>query len=276
MFFPSQRRYVLMAISHESCCQTHRGIKVLSQRVRCECSRSDSMVRSSSVDFNSMQRTQHADIFRVDSIGSYALDINPILGNIHCGDDSAQFPAEPAVLCLSTLNLPASLLSALQLLKRVNSELLMRKTLWLSPTDIDQLIHPIVQRFLSLRYNTHFFSPVCCCVRSGALLYLAEFRRRSGIIPLITEIHLQQLVSSMEALDLTSVAPELTLWLLTVGAMESTSESDQNYFYSRLNLALQTIGIDSALLWTQYLNQVIWLDHLFDQKLDIIWRTLTG
>ncbi|KAL5693073.1 hypothetical protein EMGR_005426 [Emarellia grisea] len=68
-----------------------------------------------------------------------------------------------------------------------------------------------------------------------------------------------------------SVPSELTLWLLTVGALEATTSLDWEFFHSRLFLLSQALEIHSVLCWKQKLKRLVWSDAVFDRKLDIIW-----
>ncbi|KAL2848140.1 hypothetical protein BJY01DRAFT_160731 [Aspergillus pseudoustus] len=215
----------------------------------------------------------------VESIGSYAFDICPGLGNLKAGKPYQISPPEASSPCLGGTDLPVSLLSALRALQETNQQLSMRQLLfghaiWQEPMEIDQLIHPLTYRFLLLGHSTQTVDPLHICLRSGALLYLAEFRRKSGVSPVVTGIHIQRLRSSMEAMGQRSGITKLTLWLLTLGAMEATTQWDQQYFYSRLLGLLQASGVDSVPLWTQYLTEVVWIGGLFQDTLLMIWAAL--
>ncbi|GFF24524.1 hypothetical protein IFM61606_09163 [Aspergillus udagawae] len=212
----------------------------------------------------------------VDLIGSYALDIAPALGNVNGEVDYIHCPSKTMSQCLNSLDLPAPLLSAFQTLQWTNTQIIPQVSIWSNPVEVDRLIHPLTHRFLSLRNDAYIFGPVCSGLRSGALLYLAEFRRMSGISPVVTEMHVRQLRLSMEALSPTSVPSELTLWLLTVGALEATATSDREFFHSRLLLLSQALEIRSVLCWTQRLERLVWSDAVFDHKLDITWGLLQG
>jgi hypothetical protein len=217
-----------------------------------------------------------ANKYRVDLIGSYALDIAPALGNVNGEVDYIHCPSKTMSQCLNSLDLPAPLLSAFQLLQWTNTQIIPQASIWSNPVEVDRLIHPLTHRFLSLRCDAYTFGPVCSGLRSGALLYLAEFRRMSGISPVVTEIHVRQLRRSMESLSPKSVPSELTLWLLTVGALEATATSDREFFHSHLLLLSQTLEIRSVLCWNQRLKRLVWSDAVFDHKLDTTWGLLQG
>lgn len=187
-------------------------------------------------------------------IGSYALDIASASGDINEEVDHIHFPSKSVLPCLDSLDLPAPLLSAFQLLQWTNTQIVPQGPIWSNPVEVDWLIHPLTHHFLSLRYDAYAFGPIFSSIRSGALLYLAEFRRMSGVSPVVTEVHARQLRLSIEALSPTSVPSELTLWLLTVGALEATVSPDSGFFYSYLLLLFRAFGIHSVLCWRQRLK----------------------
>lgn len=98
----------------------------------------------------------------------------------------------------------------------------------------------------------------------------------SGVSPVVTEVHARQLRLSIEALSPTSVPSELTLWLLTVGALEATASPDSCFFYSYLLLLFQGFGIHSVLCWRQRLKCLIWSGAGFDHNLETLWSLLQG
>ncbi|KAK9563323.1 hypothetical protein V6Z88_000403 [Aspergillus fumigatus] len=207
----------------------------------------------------------------VDLIGSYALDATPALGSISGEVNHICFPSKSMPPGLNSLDLPAPLLFAFQSLQWTNAQIIPHVSIWSNPVEVDRLINPLAHHFLSLRYDAYTSGPICSGLRSGALLYLAEFRRMSGISPVVTEIHVRQLRLSMEVLSPASVPSELTLWLLTVGALEATTSLDWEFFHSRLFLLSQALEIHSVLCWKQKLKRLVWSDAVFDRKLDIIW-----
>jgi hypothetical protein len=210
----------------------------------------------------------------VDLIGSYALDIPPTLGDIDGRVEFTHFPCDSVPLCLYSVDLPAPLLSAFQSLHWANTHVLQQKSICSNPSEVDRFIYPIIHRFLSFHYDAYTFGPTCSSIRSGVLLYLAEFRRMSGINPVVTEVHVRQLRFSMETLGSSSVPSELVLWLLTVGALEATATSNQDFFYSRILLLFQALKINSIECWRQSLTRIVWSDAVFDRNLEIIWSLL--
>ncbi|KAL4918949.1 hypothetical protein BDW62DRAFT_180174 [Aspergillus aurantiobrunneus] len=56
--------------------------------------------------------------------------------------------------------------------------------IWSNAVEIEQLIPPLTYQFLSVRY-TKVISSVCSCLWSTKLLYIAEFRRKPCISPVI-------------------------------------------------------------------------------------------
>lgn len=220
---------------------------------------------------NSSYLQHSANKYRVDLIGSYALDATPALGSISGEVNHICFPSKSMPPGLNSLDLPAPLLFAFQSLQWTNAQIIPHVSIWSNPVEVDRLINPLAHHFLSLRYDAYTSGPICSGLRSGALLYLAEFRRMSGISPVVTELHVRQLRLSMEVLSPASVPSELTLWLLTVGALEATTSLDGEFFHSRLFLLSRALEIHSVLCWKQTLKRLVWSDAVFDRKLDIIW-----
>ncbi|KAL4960160.1 uncharacterized protein BDV14DRAFT_204994 [Aspergillus stella-maris] len=213
----------------------------------------------------------------VELIGCYAFDVTPTFGFGSIGTESFQrfcSHIEPLPPCMTNVNLPASLTSVVQTLRSVNAQLRQQITpnesFWCNPVALDEVIHPLTYRVLSTSYNGDL-SPLSPAVRSAALLYLAEFRRKSGVSPVVTDIHMQRLRESLNVIDRAAVSPEMTMWLITVGAVEVKTPSDQCYFHSQLVKAFEDAGIDSFALWKQQLNSIVWFDDLFDHILDRIW-----
>ncbi|KAL4885861.1 hypothetical protein BJY04DRAFT_179359 [Aspergillus karnatakaensis] len=216
----------------------------------------------------------------VESIGSYAFDIAPTLGDPQSG--ALQYRRSLDELLppsLSSLTFHKSLISAYQALRQINTQLYSRTSIlgtstWDNQAEINQLTYPLIYELLSLNQATHNLSPLSCCLRYAALLYLAEFRRKTGVCPVVTDLHIQGLRYSLETVKQGSPSPELKAWLLTVGAMEANFLPDKQYFYNRLSCTLWDLQVDSVLHWKQYLEETVWLGGLFDEKLYSIWNAV--
>ncbi|KAL5338426.1 hypothetical protein BJX70DRAFT_367022 [Aspergillus crustosus] len=139
----------------------------------------------------------------VESIRSYAFGIAPILGSRRTNNCLDIKPLPPT---LTSIGIHTSLSSAFQELRHINEQLSLRafslgSFIWDNPVDIDQLIHPLTYQFLTLHYTTPTLSPLDSCIQNAALLYIAEFRRKLGISPVLTDIHTQRPRSSLETID---------------------------------------------------------------------------
>lgn len=136
--------------------------------------------------------------------------------------------------------------------------------LWQRPGEVDALVHPVTRKFLSLSQDSGA-SSARTCLRSGALLYLAEFRRRSGISPVATGLHVQQLCLGLR--KCWGLDPTLRLWLLTVGAIEGSGSFEAESLDRLLEGTLHEMNIVSMAGWQDSLKEIVWLDALFNWKL---------
>lgn len=160
--------------------------------------------------------------------------------------------------------------------------------LWevITPIEIDRLVNPIVRMFLSpsARVDSPPLS-IGACVRSGALLYLAEFRRRSGVSPVIVDVHLQNLSEAMmrlmEDYGDTTIDPSFRIWLLTIGAIEerpilSYSHEKGGFFHRWLGIELSRLGIMSLSEYKQRLSEIVWPGLLFDERLNSLVEEMSS
>ncbi|KAJ5688654.1 hypothetical protein N7462_003046 [Penicillium macrosclerotiorum] len=208
---------------------------------------------------------------RVDCIGSYAFDIPPTVS--HALEDKVPAmngspTSAPAAISMRLAGLCPAMWEAFGALEMMNTQIELLYTqqgeeLWQRPGEVDAIVHPVTLKFLSLPKYLDA-SPAWICLRSGALLYLAEFRRRSGISPVATGLHVQQLYAGLKTCGI--LGPRLRLWLLTVGFIEKSviSEADS---LDLLEKTLHEMNIASMTEWKNSLKEIIWLDALFNQKL---------
>ncbi|KAL4739201.1 hypothetical protein BDV11DRAFT_170339 [Aspergillus similis] len=191
------------------------------------------------------------------------------------------------------LPLPPDLQVAFDSLESMNSQVALGyaqegESLWHHPGKIDALVHPVTRRFLVLStWDCELESavdasppssdscllmspgtPTWTCLRSGALLYLAEFRRRSGISPVNTEVHGRQLCLRLRKCG-SLLAPILRLWLLTVAAIEGSEhfEQDDGELARCLAETVREMGIESVAQWEESLREIVWFDALARCKL---------
>ena len=166
------------------------------------------------------------------------------------------------------------------------------ESLWYQPEKIDALVHPVTSRFLSLpisncepvvhasQSQSLSLSPLpvwtWTCLRSGALLYLAEFRRRSGISPVNTEIHARHLCLGLKKCgseDGALLDLSLQLWLLTIVTIEGSelvSFEEYGELTRKLTETLNKMGITSLIQWQNSLREIIWFEALFKHQLRFV------
>jgi hypothetical protein len=122
-----------------------------------------------------------ADIYRVESIGSYALDTSPSSNtsrpDVSQTTDHDSPINEPVVPYIYDTNVSTPLLDAFKALQTMNARLsLLYSTLeertWHNPAGIDQLVEPVTRQFLSTLCRLDPPGSIGPCVRSGAILYL--------------------------------------------------------------------------------------------------------
>jgi hypothetical protein len=220
---------------------------------------------------------------RVDTIGSYAFDASPSLNipylkppvTVH--QPQLSFQLFELLKSLDHRN-SGDLVQAFHALQGLNRHLTLSysfhgPSIWADPVSIDELVNPTVHQFLSLCIPSealHEKSLVWSCLQSAALLYLAELRRRSGVSPVITTAQMCKLKSGVMAIEKhCSLHPMLLLWLLTIGALESTTGSDESYFNFQLGRLQQQLGITTLSEFRVFLNKIIWFDALFDTRLEL-------
>lgn len=229
----------------------------------------------------SLQKNNILNTRRVDNIGSIAFDIPPSLG-IYSPSKLTECDLFPAT---TALYLPEPLPYFFNSLRLLNSELVQLfevegPTIWKHPTSIDCLLDPVICLLLSSACRPDGMSPdnhVFLCHRAGAILYLAEFRRWSGVSPVRTDLYIQTLRSKLDICGSpTAMNHTLLLWLLTVGAIESTSLVDQTHFQERLFPITQVLGLDTIENYTDSLSRVVWFPSVFKSKLASLWHKIAA
>ena len=229
------------------------------------------------------------DISRVDGIGSYDLDTAPIFDSAYLyeatttthGTNESHIHTHLAHTDIST-----PLINAFGALRSMNTQLTLLHSalgnkLWqtITPIEIDRLLDPIVRMFLSSSARLDSPSATGACIRSGALLYLAEFRRRSGISPVIIDLHIRNLSQAMMDASFIALDSSLRIWLLTIGAIEERSSVSYpheggGFFYRWLAIELAGYGITSLSEYKRLLSDIVWFDLLFDEKLNYLAKDM--
>ncbi|PCG93036.1 Hypothetical protein PENO1_085660 [Penicillium occitanis (nom. inval.)] len=223
----------------------------------------------------------------VDGIGSYDLDAAPIFDSAHETTLITHDPNESHMHThLADTDISTPLINAFGALRSMNTQLTLLHSalgnkIWqtITPIEIDRLVNPLVRMFLSS--SARLDSPLStgACIRSGALLYLAEFRRRSGISPVIVDLHLRNLSQAMMDASFIAMDPSLRIWLLTIGAIEEGSavsypHEDGGFFHRWLAIELAGYGITSLSEYKRLLSDIVWFDLLFDEKLNYLAKDM--
>lgn len=221
---------------------------------------------------------------RVESIGSYVLDrpLSLQTSSPDVADGKFLYPSlsECAIPDIANASISRPLIGAYRALQTMNEQLsLLYSTLgehtWQDPAEIDKLVDPVTRQLLAASCRLDPQISIGTCVRSAAMLYLAEFRRRSGISPVIVDVHVYNLRKSWEDIRCcVPMGPIFRLWLFTLGSMESTKQSDASYFLQQLRYISKEVGITSLAQYRGTLTRVLWFDPVFEQKLGIIHRNL--
>jgi hypothetical protein len=189
---------------------------------------------------------------------------------------------KPLLILINSLDLSHRLLmlDAFQSLQDLNNYLALihvnpGASLLDEPYKMDLLVEPVSRRFLSIRPPVDMpesSSALITYLRAGALLYLAELRRRSGISPVMTTFQVDKLKQSLKIIAQPfDLAHSIHLWVLTVGAIESPTPDDQYYFCSKIKQLRSDIGIETMTQYEHHLHRVVWFDPLFQARLSVLF-----
>ncbi|OAG06960.1 uncharacterized protein CC84DRAFT_631563 [Paraphaeosphaeria sporulosa] len=221
----------------------------------------------------------------IDSIGSYAFGITPsslIPTTMTLPTLTHSTLGKPLSVLISSLDLKyrLTMLQAYQSLQNLDHYLALvhvnpGSSLLDEPYKLDLLVEPVSRCFLSLRIPTDMpakDSAPLTYLCAGGLLYLAELRRRSGISPVMTTFHVDKLKQSLESMaHYLNIDPSIHLWVLTVGALESTSLDDQYYFCSQIKQLRTNEGIETMKQYEEHLHWVVWFDPLYQTRLSALF-----
>lgn len=219
---------------------------------------------------------------RVDGIGSYDLDTSPMFDSAHETTTMTRDLDESYIpTYLTNTDICPPLIDAFTALQSMNTRINLLHSalgdkLWeaITPIEIDRLVNPIVRMFLSSSARPDSPSSIGACIRSGVLLYLAEFRRRSGISPVIVDVHLRHLSQATMDDSIIAMDSELRVWLLTIGAIEerplSYPHEEGGFFRRWLGIELAGYGITSLSEYRELLSRIVWSNSLFDERLNSI------
>lgn len=210
----------------------------------------------------------------IQVIGCYVLDEAPVLAHPlqvstntrsgqRCGSLSPSTGGLASTIPLSSDLNPA--MEAVMMLTDVQSTSSdPRQAEW----DYDSTLHDRINRIVC--------SLLCCrnmatknneldlgeaLFRSGALLYLAEFRRQCGDAPVTTSTHVDQLHRLLSQLDgerTPACNPSFELWLTVLGALEAMSMVHKSMFEGRLALLLTHRNFFQVEQLEAELGSIVW------------------
>jgi hypothetical protein len=189
---------------------------------------------------------------------------------------------KPLSILINSLDLShrLSILDAFQSLQDLNNYLALvhlnpGASLLYEPYKMDLLVEPVSRRFLSIKPSVEMqesSSALVTCLRAGALLYLAELRRRSGISPVMTTFQVDRLMQSLKIIAKPfDLDHSIHLWVLTVGAIESPTLDSRSYFCSKIKQLRSYIGIETMTQYEHHLHRVVWFDPLFQARLSVLF-----
>ena len=227
----------------------------------------------------------------VEIIGCYVLDLPPVFpyltGN---GDLSLEACDSPSlhVPIAWPVPMPATskIASLFRTLLGVNEHVVslaehLGECISDHPVDIGQLINPILHGLLSAGHASSGAEPLCFverCGRSGALLYLAEFRRQCGNSPVITVMHVERVRGLLLFQDFgeSALPPSLRFWLVFLGAIEAVTRAHQSFFHATLSTLLDNRGFPSREAIEVELHKILWFDGLFEAKIESLIQSCSG
>lgn len=150
------------------------------------------------------------------------------------------------------------------------------------PVKMDALVNPVILRFLQTRslddhedHGAAEKSGVLSGLRAAALLSMADMRRRSGVVPVRTTYQIKILIQSLNTMENhKALSSPAHLWLLTVGALESPSPIEQNYFHSHIKLSTSELEIDTRAQYQQRLEEAMIIDPILQSRLSSLSQIL--
>lgn len=152
------------------------------------------------------------------------------------------------------------------------------------PLQMDALVNPVISRILRTRLpqdgddgDISGQLNVLMGLRAGALLYMADMRRRCGIVPVRTTYQINVLIESYKAMENhPGMSPLLRLWLATTGALESPTSTEQHHFCNQVQLLASELDIHGTTVYQQKLEEVIFLDPIFVPHLSSLSQMLNN
>lgn len=150
------------------------------------------------------------------------------------------------------------------------------------PVKMDASVNPVILKFLQTRslddhedHEAAAKSGVLSGLRAAALLSMADMRRRSGVVPVRTTYQIKVLIQSLNTMENhPALSSPAHLWLLTVGALESPTPIEQNYFHSRIKLLISELELYTKEHYQQGLEEVMVIDPILKSRLSSLSQIL--
>lgn len=147
------------------------------------------------------------------------------------------------------------------------------------PVRMDASVNPVILKFLQTRslddHGAAAKSGVLSGLRAAALLSMADMRRRSGVVPVRTTYQIKVLIQSLNTMENhPAFSSPAHLWLLTVGALESPTSIEQNYFHSRIKLLTSELELYAEEHYQQELEEVMVIDPILKSRLSSLSQIL--
>lgn len=226
---------------------------------------------------------------RSDTIGSYAFGLPSYL--------SKQMPdiqfatseitlQRPLMRLIESLDHPQrmSLMQAFQALQDLSKALAKMSmengpSVLEDPVKMDALVNPVILKFLQTRslddYEDHDAADILSGLRAAALLSMADMRRRSGVVPVRTTYQIKVLIRSLRTMENhPALSSPVYLWFLTVGALESPTPIEHNYFHSHIKLLTSGLELHTKKQYRQKLEEAMVIDPILESRLSSLSQIL--
>lgn len=110
-------------------------------------------------------------------------------------------------------------------------------------------------------------------IRLALLLFLAEVRRKFGLHPIDSQVHVQKLqdVLANDTADWTSLGP-LRLWVVSMGVLEAVEEPVQGWCVGEWARRAFSGGVTTAQQAERLFESVMWIDTVHG----VLFREMQG
>jgi hypothetical protein len=110
--------------------------------------------------------------------------------------------------------------------------------------------------------------------RLGGILYLAEIRRRFGVFPVWSTVQLRKLRKVLSAADGSWQKMTLwKLWIITIAALEATSDDERCFFGHGLKEIIVELGLRDHGDLNSALHGFLWIDTVHGARLKVLFSS---